>query len=252
MIERQFSLAATPAVDIDVRTADVVVDRGPAGAVTVQIDAKNEADWHVTQHGDGISVRDERTGWRSRGGGRVRLTVPDGTAARITTASGDVSISVTTGRTQITTASGDVRVAIATALTVKTASGDVVVDRVAHDTSVKSASGDLKATEVGGALDATTASGDIRIDRITGDVRASTASGDIRVTVFSGEQFLANTVSGDVSLGIPAGRRVDLDVNTLTGDVVLPERRTAPAAAPTGSVSIRVKSVSGDFRLQRA
>jgi hypothetical protein len=59
-------------------------------------------------------------------------------------------------------------------------------------------------------------------------------------------------VSGDVSLGIPSGRAVDLDVKTLSGDVSLPERRNTPAAPPTGKVSIRVKSVSGDFRLQRA
>ena len=44
-------------------------------------------------------------------------------------------------------------------------------------------------------------------------------------------------------------------MKTLSGNVSLPDRRTTPAAAPTGpaiTVSIRVKSVSGDFQIQRA
>ena len=94
MIEHRFAVAATPEVDIDVRTAEIVLDRGPAGAVTVQVEAKNAGDWSVTQHGDAVIVRDERSGWRTRSGGRVRVTVPDHTAARITTASGDVASTI--------------------------------------------------------------------------------------------------------------------------------------------------------------
>lgn len=253
MIEREFTVVRA-AVDVDVKAADVVVERGSAGTVAVQVDTRHPDDWYVGQNGETVVVRDEPSGWRRRGGSaRVRLTVPDGTAATIATASGEVTVVVATGRTAIATASGDVRVGIASALTVKTASGDVTVDRVAGDVNVKSASGDLTAAAIGGELQASTASGDIRVDSVSGAARISTASGDIRIARFEGRDFLVNTVSGDVTVGLPAGRSVDLDVKTLSGDVVLPDR-AAPGstAAPTGRVTIRVKSVSGDFRLQRA
>ena len=245
-----------PELDIDVKAASVVLDRGPVGTVTVQIETKNPEDWLVSQHGDSITVRDEQSGWRLRKGqSRVRITTPDGTAADISTASGDITVVVATGRTVVSTASGDVRVGVASALTVKSASGDVRVDRVTGDVSLKTASGDLVAAAVGGRLESSTASGDVRVEEVLGNARISTASGDIRIARFEGTDFAANTVSGDVSLGIPSGRAVDLDVKTLSGNVSLPDRRTTPAAAPSGpagTVSIRVKSVSGDFQIQRA
>lgn len=258
MIARDLTVTGPPELEVHAPVADVTLDRGPGGAVGVRIDTKNAEDWSVVQNGDTIVVRDDRGGWRSRGRGRVHITVPDGAAVRITTASGDVTVSVSTGRTAVTTASGDVRVGVASSLTIKTASGDVTVDRVADDAVVKTASGDVSAAAVGGDLDASTASGDVRVDQVGGGVRVSTASGDVRIARFEGHDFVANTVSGDVSVGIPTGRKVDLDVNTLSGDVILPERRTAepaPAGAPNpalSKVNIRVKSVSGDFRLQRA
>jgi DUF4097 and DUF4098 domain-containing protein YvlB len=242
-----------PELDIDVKAASVVLDRGPVGTVSVQIDTKNPEDWIVSQHGSTITVRDEQSGRRLRkGSSRVRITTPDGTAAAISTASGDITVVVATGRTVVTTASGDVRVGVASALTVKSASGDVRVDRVAGDVNLRTASGDLVAAAVGGRFESSTASGDVRVEQVLGNARISTASGDIRIARFEGAEFAANTVSGDVSLGIPSGRAVDLDVKTLSGDVSLPERRTAPATPPVGRVTIRVKSVSGDFRLSRA
>jgi len=257
VITREFAVG-TPdhdiQLDIDVKAAAVTLDRGPAGRVTVQVDTKHPDDWLVTQNGDSIIVRDEPSGWRRRNGSaRVRVTVPDGAGAAITTASGDVTVLVATGRTSISTASGDVRVGVAASLAVKTASGDITVDRVAGDVSLKSASGDLSAAAVGGELESSTASGDVRVETVTGDARISTASGDVRIARFEGAAFVVNTVSGDISVGIPSGRSVDLDVKTLSGDVILPDRRSGGStAAPTGRVAIRVKSVSGDFRLQRA
>ena len=239
MTDYEFAVT-DPELDIDVKAASVVLDRGPVGTVTVQIETKNPEDWLVSQHGDSITVRDEQSGWRLRKGhSRVRITTPDGTAADISTASGDITVVVATGRTVVSTASGDVR-----------------VGRVTGDVSLKTASGDLVAAAVGGRLESSTASGDVRVEEVLGNARISTASGDIRIARFEGAEFAANTVSGDVSLGIPSGRAVDLDVKTLSGKVSLPERRTTPAASPTGppasTVSIRVKSVSGDFQIQRA
>ena len=257
MITRELAVGAAPDLDVDVKSAPVTIDRGASGAVIVHVDTNHPDHWRVSQSGDSIVVREEGGGFRvRRSGARVRITVPDGTATRVTTASGDVTVLVTTGRTSIATASGDVRIGVASSLSVKSASGDVVIDRVVGDAELKSASGDLTAATVGGDLQTTTASGDLRVDTISGNARIATASGDIRIARFEGTSFVVNTVSGDVSVGVPSGRSVDLDVNTLSGDVSLPERRADAAPAdpdqPKLHLTMRVKSVSGDFRLARA
>lgn len=256
MISHEFSVT-NPALDVDVKSSSVTLHRGPAGTVTVEVDTKHPDEWIVVQNGDSIVVRDDGSGWRLRSGtSRVRITAPDGTAAHIATASGDVVVTVATGRTDIATASGDVRVAIAASLNVKTASGDIAVDRVTSDVAAKTASGDINAHEIGGDLEASTASGDIRVDTVGGALRVNTASGDVRIARFEGTTLQANTVSGDVTVGIPTGRSIDLDVKTLSGSVHLPERRGTTAESPAATlkrrVDIRVKSVSGDFSLQRA
>lgn len=252
MIVHELPVTGTPELDLHAPAASVLLDRGVSGSVRVEIDSRNADAWEVVQHGDAISVRDERRGWRSGNGGRLRVTAPDGAAVRITTASGDVTVSISTGRTAVTTASGDVRIGVAAELAVKTASGSVTVDRVGTDAAVKSASGDLRATDIGGGLNASTASGDLRVERVGGDVHVNTASGDVRIGRFEGRSFNANTVSGDVQVGVPAGSDVALEVKTLTGSVDLPRGERGPEAPSRGRVDVHVKSVSGDFRLQRA
>jgi hypothetical protein len=57
-------------------------------------------------------------------------------------------------------------------------------------------------------------------------------------------------MSGSVDIGIPAGTRVELDANLLSGRVSLPS--PAPEVARTGRhTMIKVKSVSGDLTINR-
>jgi DUF4097 and DUF4098 domain-containing protein YvlB len=144
------------------------------------------------------------------------------------TASGDV-----TGAARLTSASGDVRFGAAGGdVSVKTASGDVQVDRADGDLTAESASGDVHAGEIGGSARVRTASGDARI----GSVRAGEAD--------------VNTVSGDISVAVPAGVGVYLDLSSMTGDV----RSDLAAAEVSNSAELTVscRSISGDIRVSTA
>jgi DUF4097 and DUF4098 domain-containing protein YvlB len=255
VIARQFAVSGPPTIDVQSPSAEVTVDSSSDATVAVQIDSKRDDGWVVEQHGDSISIRDERSGWRG-GRARIRIVTPDLAGLQIATASGDIEVRARAERAQVSSTSGDIRIATAATVTAKTASGAVDFHRITADAQAKSASGDISASTVGGVFTASTASGDVRAEHVGGEVRVNTASGDVRIGRFEGREFTANTVSGDVTLGLPPGRSVDLDVRTVSGDVSLPDRRSgdpapqSPHDAPHPRVTIRVKSVSGDFNLR--
>ena len=111
------------------------------------------------------------------------------------------------------------------------------------------AAGDLRATSVGGDADVQCASGDVFLGKVGGRVQARSASGDVRVDVFEGASCDCKSMSGDVHLGIPPGRTVDVDITTMSGDV---RNEFDMGHGGDGKrVSLRVKTVSGDVYLAR-
>jgi DUF4097 and DUF4098 domain-containing protein YvlB len=95
-----------------------------------------------------------------------------------------------------------------------------------------------------------TASGDVHIEKCAASVDLNTASGDAYLAQFEGRSANFKSMSGSVDLGIPSGSTVDLDVNTLSGKVRLPESDSGGEARER-HMSIRARLVSGDFSIQR-
>lgn len=79
----------------------------------------------------------------------------------------------------------------------------------------------------------------------------NSASGDLRIGRVDGSEVNARTLSGDVVLGIPARRRIDVDMQSMSGDLRnrLPKGDGSP---PEASIRIRAVSVSGDVTLRGA
>jgi len=62
-------------------------------------------------------------------------------------------------------------------------------------------------------------------------------------------------VSGDITIGLPSGIRVDPDLATFSGKTRLPRPRpesSAPSEVPRRLVRVAVKTVSGDITIERA
>src|SRR5581483_2965860 len=165
-----------------------------------------------------------------------RIRCPAGSSVTAKTKSADVTARGTIG-----------------GLDVRTASGDVEAVDVAGSVNVKSASGDIRIHAVRGGPNVQTASGDVEIDAADADVHAMAVSGALELGAVVRGQVNAQSVSGDVTVGVRRGSTAYLDCNTLSGDTSSDLDLQGDAPADGGPlVEVRVKTVSGDIRITRA
>lgn len=252
MIHETFSIDGTPDLDIRIESGRVEVREGPTGKVDVRVDTKTPG-FDVEQRGNSILVSsDKNTSWLSRGSAYIVVDTPPRSDLQVGVASAPVSASVPLGKVEIRSASGDIELVSAETLEVKTASGHIDVASVDRSLRVSTASGDLRVSEhVGGSAIISTASGDVHIEHCDGTIEMNTASGDVYLGNFEGRSANFKAMSGDIDLGIPPLTDVSLDVTLLSGRLRLPEAepRRQP---PVRQMSIKAKTVSGDFTITRA
>ncbi|MCU1503259.1 MAG: hypothetical protein JWM12_2613 [Ilumatobacteraceae bacterium] len=237
-------------VDVDIAVGTVQLVAGDAGSIAVTLDAAAPDNFEIAHIGDTVTVR-PRSGWLSRGGrAQVVVEVPVGTDAVVGTASGDVTSRVELGAVRVRTASGDVQIDRARRVEAHSASGDLRVGE-AVEAQLSTASGDVRVGNVSSRLGASSASGDVDVVRVAGGVEAATTSGDVRLQRCDADDITIKTVSGDVTIGLPSGIRVEPEISTLSGTTRLPK---GPPPAPGGvrrTVRLRVRTVSGDIRIDR-
>jgi len=170
---------------------------------------------------------------------RVRARIPNGSDVTAATAAADVKLRGTVRTLEVRTASGDVGVR-----------GDVD-----DDATIKTVSGDAKLERVGGDLEVQTVSGDVGARFVGGSVRAKSVSGDLRVEAVHGTEATAQSVSGDIEIGVARGRALDVDAGSVSGDLSSEVPLGSDPAEGGGDVPplvVRGKTVSGDFRVIRA
>ena len=232
-----------PEADGDAETVTVAVSGRNADGVDIQLDAGELVVAHNQQVSFGSTAH------------HVDIT---GRIAGVTvrTASADVRIAQSSADVHVETASGDVATgATSGAVDVRTASGDIAIGSTAERVRVRTSSGDVRieAANAGGSV--TSASGDVRIGTGGDSLALKTASGQIDVTRFDGQVLSAKTISADVRIGVPAGRTLQVDLQTLSGDMRLPSEPGAEARAdggarirPEGEDSVRRCCRRGDRR----
>jgi putative adhesin len=206
------------------------------GSRDVQIDLPERRGFLGRNPHFGVRVRcplDSRLGARVRSAdvqGRGRLG-----AADVKSASGDVSLEWVAGEARVQTASGDVEIERAGTLTVNTASGEATVG------------------ECEGALSVNLVSGDLTVRAAGGSVETHTVSGDQRLEAVGPAPVSANSVSGDVLVRVRRGATVWLDVRSISGDTQSDlELGDGPPADRAAVMELRVNTVSGDVRIERA
>ena len=136
-------------------------------------------------------------------------------------------------------------------------SGDIRANgEIEGDATVKTVSGDLRLATVGGDLRVQSVSGDTTVRSVGGSLEAKSVSGDVRVESVRNGHANATSISGDIEIGIAAGSNVDVDANSVSGDlsseVALANDPGAAGFGDGPTVVVRGKTVSGDFRVFRA
>ncbi|WP_125609563.1 DUF4097 family beta strand repeat-containing protein [Specibacter cremeus] len=158
----------------------------------------------------------------------VSVMVPTGTAVTAATVSGDGMVSGSTASTSLKTVSGSLMAdATEGMLTADTVSGEIIARDHAGHFVAKSVSGEITAS---GALD---------------DVRANTVSGNLNFDIQgSPRSFSSNSVSGDVTVRVPAHVGLDVSSKSASGTIVVDNEHYTGTAQ-----SVRVNSGPGSPRM---
>lgn len=227
----------------------------PAGAIDVEAQPGNEAfvrltpvvddeetreaieRAHIELHGNElvVEVKDKWLRFGSHPEIRAEIRCPEGTSTQLRTASGHIRARGPLGDTKT-----------------HVASGDVELERVDGNLDVHSASGDVQVGFVSGEVDAHSASGELELTRTEGAVAVRSASGDVTLTDAGGGPIRVHSASGDVRIGVRSGRRVAVDVRTVSGEARSDIPLEGDGAGEAPLVDIKVNGVSGDVTIERA
>jgi DUF4097 and DUF4098 domain-containing protein YvlB len=232
-----------PAGDIEVETVDggesTVTVEGPDKLVeqtTVELVGNHlVVELRRSAFGITISIGDFSFGGQSL---RVRARVPHGSRTELSTAAADMDLR---GRFS--------------ALEAKSASGDLSVEgEIDGNAEVKTVSGDVRLRSIGGELRVQSVSGDVSAASVGRDVTVKSVSGDVRIDSIREGRVTAQSVSGDIEVGVAPGTNLDVDAGSVSGDLTS-EVALGSDAGNVGDgpmLIVRGKTVSGDFKVFRA
>ncbi len=145
---------------------------------------------------------------------------------------------------------------------VRTVSGTIVVDGVHADVDAKTVSGSIEVVDQHGSFTGDTVSGSLTVQAASMPrLRGKSVSGSLAVDLASTPSTIgATTVSGDVTIRIPADAGFDLTASSVSGRVVAggerlsekPGRSGGRLSRGDGAVQLVAKTVSGDVTLLQA
>ncbi len=246
-----FEVGETVRVIAATRSGDIAVVGGDPGSVQVVIDGPGAGNYEIDQLGDVISVEPRRKGRFIGSSADLILTVPDGASLELSCTSGDVNVQGEVEEMRVSVASGDVRAdRIRSGCRINSASGDIRVNSV-RDAEINTASGTVRLGRVIRNLRLNAASGNVYVDAIGDSAICKVASSDVRIGSFEGSEIRHKTMSGNLHLGIPAQRTIDLDFTSVSGRLRnrLPKGDGSPSKK---LVTISMTAVSGDLTLKGA
>jgi DUF4097 and DUF4098 domain-containing protein YvlB len=173
------------------------------------------------------------------GSTRAEVRMPPGLDLVVGTSSGRVEVLGRAGSVAVVTRSGKVSVDEAAAVDIRTSSGRVEVGTVAGDCRIVGGSGRVEIGRCGSAH-VTTDSGRITLREAHGPAHAHCASGRIELEMASANDVEAETVSGRITITMPAGANVRIDTPT-SATVVVDGEPDCVVTARSGSGRVVVK-----------
>lgn len=198
---------------------DVVVDRGGVAAATT----------------DGaVEIR------AGRPSDSVHVRCPAGADVVIGTRSGSVELRGRFGSVGITSQSGSIRAGAVAAADLRTVSGTVALEECDGRCRISTTSGRIRVHATRDAEISTT-SGSVEVEGVAGGVQVRAVSGTVTIGSSARGPVHASTVSGSITIRLPAGVRPTLQSSG--------RGKVRSSFAPGDDVLIDVANVSGTVRL---
>jgi len=234
--DRSFQVNGNVDLEVLTRSGDITVRNGAAGTVSIHAKIHSGNSWFGGDHKTEVEELQKNPPIRQTGNSiRIdyvnlrdmsidyEITVPENTAIRAHTGSGDQTIEGLKGNIDLESGSGDLRLARLTGeMRFQTGSGNVKGHDLSGPARVKAGSGDIEIDEIGGGdVDIHTGSGNITVSGINGGFHAEAGSGDIRGKGLPKNTWSVRTGSGNVTLNVPSDAAFDVDVSTNSGTVTL-------------------------------
>ena len=248
--QERFEVEGQVRVELHLPSGEAVLLPAEPGVVEVSVEGSLADEFVIERVGGRLLLRtpkDSRSRWDSFA---VTVRMPAGCGLRVRAASADVTAEVKLGSLVVEVASGDVVVeSVGEYANVRAASGDVEIGAVAGEAAITTASGNITVGEARGRAVLHSASGGVQAGRVFGPLSVSTQSGDLDVGRYEGGDLNCNSASGDVRVGLPSGRDLEVEIDTVSGDI----RSDFSTEDGDGATArLRVKTISGDIALVRA
>ena len=234
--DRSFQVSGPVDREVLTRSGDIMVRNGAAGAVTIHAKIQSGNSWFGGDHKAEAQELQSNPPIRQNDNSiRIdyvninnisidyEITVPEETAIRAHTGSGNQTIEGLRGNIELESGSGDLRLARLTGdMRFQTGSGNVRGRELAGPAKVKAGSGDIEIEETGaGDMEIRTGSGNINVSGINGGFHAEAGSGDIHGKGIPKNMWSVRTGSGNVTLSVPHDTAFDVDVSSSSGTVTL-------------------------------
>lgn len=255
--DRSFQVSGPVDLEVLTRSGDITVRNGAAGAVTIHAKIQSGNSWFGGDHKAEAQELQSNPPLRQNGNSiRIdyvninnisidyEITVPEETAIRAHTGSGNQTIEGLRGNIELESGSGDLKLARLTGdMRFQTGSGNVRGRELAGPAKIKAGSGDIEIEETGaGDMEIRTGSGNINVSGINGGFHAEAGSGDIHGKGVPKSMWSVRTGSGNVTLSVPPDAAFDVDVSSSSGTVTLGHPVTTTVQ---GRVQEMKKSVVG-------
>jgi DUF4097 and DUF4098 domain-containing protein YvlB len=215
--------------------ADPVRITVDSGRVTVIGEARDGVEVNGTPYAGEIGETVLRSSSES-----LTVRVPVGTDVVVGTESGDVDLEGQLGSVSVTTSSAAVRAEDVASIDARTVSGKLRVGHSRGPARLTTKSASIRVGRADGEIHISTSSGRIEVAAASAGVAATTVSGRIKLHVDGREPVQVETVSGKITVSIPAGVRPDVRHRTMSGT-----RRVQPDAGD--DLVINARSVSGNI-----
>jgi len=258
--DRSYQVSGPVDLEVLTRSGDITIRNGAAGTVSIHGKIHVGNSWFGGDHSaDAKSI--ENNPPIRQNGNSIRIdyvnvnnvsidyevTVPENTAVRTHSGSGDQTVEGLKGNIDLEAGSGDMKLArLAGDMHFQTGSGNVRGHDLAGPARVKAGSGDIDIEETGqGDVEIRTGSGNITAKGVNGGFHAEAGSGDIRCQGIPMNLWSVRTGSGNVTLNLPQDAAFDVDLSSNSGSVTTNHPVTTTVQ---GRVQESRKSVVGKVR----